>query len=197
MQPESELMNLTPANTQAEVLSIFLVEDDPDTARVLGRYLRHLGHHVQQACCMKDALAALPVNQLDVWISDIGLPDGTGWQLLRRARLPASVYPIAISGFGTANDLSQSKQAGFQRHLIKPFHIQELNEILMGVARARPAGHSETSEVLCGGRVERAVYPIGPADDDDRMDEATAESFPASDPPSWCSGRDRSQRRVD
>ena len=63
----------------------------------------------------------LSEGSVDVLLSDIGLPDGDGWELMERAHLPDSVYAIAMSGFGMGNDHSRSKEAGYRHHLLKPF----------------------------------------------------------------------------
>jgi two-component system CheB/CheR fusion protein len=83
-------------------------------------------------------LAALPDAACEVLISDIGLPDGDGWQLLERLRdgekeLPK--YAIAMSGYGTNADRSKSNAAGYSQHLLKPFKAAELQAILGEAAR--------------------------------------------------------------
>lgn len=66
----------------------------------------------------------------DILISDIRLPDGNGHELLRRLNLPRPVYAIAISGFGTKDDIARSKAAGFRQHLVKPFSGADLKSFL-------------------------------------------------------------------
>ncbi len=63
-------------------------------------------------------------------ISDIGLPDGDGWQLLAKVILPRPIYAIAMSGYGMASDLARSKAAGYRHHLIKPFPRMALDALL-------------------------------------------------------------------
>jgi CheY-like chemotaxis protein len=111
-------------------LRIFIVENHPDTLEGLSMYLRGLGHTIESAHSLKEALVALPDAHPDVLLSDIGLPDGDGWALLRDAHLPKSVYTIAMSGFGMGNDHKKSKQAGYRRHLVKPFDPTELDRAL-------------------------------------------------------------------
>ena len=102
-------------------------------------YLEHLGHAVDSASTVQTALAALVETRCDLLLSDIGLPDGNGWELLQRlegATRPG--FAVAMSGFGMNADQSRSRAAGFQHHLIKPFHPEELDAILGKVRAAQP-----------------------------------------------------------
>ena len=119
-------------------LRIFLVENHTDTLKWLTLYLQQMGHTVSSARTMEEALAALPDAACEVLISDIGLPDGDGWQLLQRLRngekdLPK--YAIAMSGYGMNADRSKSNAAGYSQHLLKPFKAAELQAILGEAAR--------------------------------------------------------------
>jgi len=111
-------------------LSILVVENHADTSKYLCMYLQMMGHAVRAAFNLREALKELAAGPCDVLISDIGLPDGTGWQLLREAHLPATVYAIAMSGFGMGLDASRSKDAGFRHHLLKPFTPDQLDDYL-------------------------------------------------------------------
>ena len=111
-------------------LRVFVVENHADTLDLLTQYLQSMGHAVCSANTMTEALAALPNSPCDALISDIGLPDGDGWELMEKAHLPASVYAIAMSGFGANADRLKSKAAGFRRHLLKPFVPTELDAAL-------------------------------------------------------------------
>jgi len=67
----------------------------------------------------------------EVLVSDLGLPDGDGWQLLRESReAGAFPYAIAMSGFGTFADVATSTEAGFRHHLVKPFEWDALKRLL-------------------------------------------------------------------
>ena len=122
----------------SRTLRIFIVENHPDTLEGLTMYLRGLGHSIEAAHSMKEALTALPNAKVDVLLSDIGLPDGDGWELLKRAGLPKSVYAIAMSGFGMGNDHRKSRAAGYTRHLVKPFDPMELDNALEEAVAALP-----------------------------------------------------------
>ncbi len=112
------LMNIPRATAS---LRVFVVENHADTLKWLSLYLEEIGHTVFSAKTKADALAALPEADCDVLISDIGLSDGDGWELLKSARLPRPIYAIAMSGLGMDNDRVKSKAAGYRHHLLKPF----------------------------------------------------------------------------
>ncbi|MGE5611372.1 MAG: ATP-binding protein, partial [Bacillota bacterium] len=121
-------------------LRILLVEDHQDTAHIMARLLGGLGHEVQTAPGVGKALELAQLQRFDLLISDIGLPDGSGLELMRTLRQRSSIRGIALSGFGMEMDLVQSKEAGFVEHLIKPINFQKLESVI-----ARVAACEETS----------------------------------------------------
>lgn len=106
------------------------MENHADTLKWLSLYLEQMGHTVFSAKTKSAALAALPAAGCDVLISDIGLPDGDGWELLRSAHLPRPIYAIAMSGMGMSSDRLKSKTVGYRHHLLKPFVPDELDTAL-------------------------------------------------------------------
>lgn len=126
-----------------DALRIFVVENHPDTLLYLQMYLETVGHTVASSRTIEGALDALPLAEYDVLISDIGLPDGSGWELLPRvqARLDRPIFAIAMSGFGLGADHERSRQAGFRHHLLKPFRPDELNVMLQEAALETAAAH--------------------------------------------------------
>ena len=119
----------------ARPLRIFVVENHTDTLKYLSMYLEAIGHTVACAKTMAQALESLPSSGCDVLISDIGLPDGDGWELLRTVQLTHPIYAIAMSGFGMNADHARSKTAGYRHHLLKPFIPSELDAALEEAAR--------------------------------------------------------------
>lgn len=107
---------------------ILLVDDHDDTRRTLQRLLERRGHRVRTASSVADAIAAAGQEDFDLLISDIGLPDGSGLDLLKllTASVGHPVAGIALSGFGTEEDVELSTRAGFVCHLIKPIDMQAL-----------------------------------------------------------------------
>ncbi len=124
-------------------LRILIVENHSDTRRFLAMYLEGSGHSVTTAATMQEALKMVPVSDCDVFISDIGLPDGDGWELLRRARFPHPIYPIAMSGYGMGKDQEKSRAAGYRDHLVKPVDVMRLNKLL-GEASAELSAQPST-----------------------------------------------------
>src|SRR6185437_1925014 len=117
---------------------VLLVEDHADTARVLARLLGNNGHTVTISDSIADALAALKGDAFDILISDIGLPDGTGIDLIRtvRQKLCINIPAVALTGFGMDEDVSRTRQAGFDEHLTKPINFARLVETIRRVGSA-------------------------------------------------------------
>jgi CheY-like chemotaxis protein len=115
-------------------LEIFVVEDHEDTTSVLCGLLRDWGHDVRSATTVSAAQEALSLRKSDVLLSDIGLPDGDGWQLIERLGPHAPSYAIAMSGYGRAADQRRSLNAGYRHHLVKPFEVEALRSLLLDAA---------------------------------------------------------------
>jgi CheY-like chemotaxis protein len=106
------------------------VEDHADTRRCICNYFKQLGHHVRFAGSVTEALDQISAAPCDVFVSDVGLPDGDGCELLLRAGFSSDVYTVAVSGFGMGSDRTRSKAAGFHRHILKPFGHEQLDAVL-------------------------------------------------------------------
>jgi PAS domain S-box-containing protein len=111
-------------------LRILLVEDHQDTRRTLSRLLTHFGHSVVTAENVESAMDIMGSNNIDVVLCDIGLPDGSGYEVAAQARAKGHIKAIALTGFGTEQDVQRSKEAGFDFHLVKPINFQELQTVL-------------------------------------------------------------------
>ena len=123
-------------------LRILLVENHDDTRLSLCLLLEQCGHEVHAVETMHQALEMLALRDWDVLLSDIGLPDGNGWELLERAAPQHELYAIAMSGYGMNADRERSLAAGYRHHLVKPMAPEQLECILQSVepAAARGAG---------------------------------------------------------
>jgi signal transduction histidine kinase/CheY-like chemotaxis protein len=119
-------------------LKILVVEDHADTARVMQRLLRESGHEVATAASMSAALRVLEEAVVDLVISDLGLPDGNGLDLMREIGREHRVKGIALSGYGTEDDVQRSLAAGFAAHLTKPVTIAALRQAIVRVAAESP-----------------------------------------------------------
>lgn len=119
-----------PVPGSARPMRIFIVENHDDTRFLLQLLLEQLGHTVFSAPTLGAALAAIPASRADVLISDIGLPDGNGWELLTRLADVRPRYAIAMSGFGQLSDRQRSLAAGYRHHLLKPVEPTRLEALL-------------------------------------------------------------------
>ena len=107
-------------------MRILLVEDHQDTAAMMALILRGDGHDVLDVGTAADALRACNDGCFDLIISDIGLPDLSGWDLLKRLRAHCAVPAIALTAFGSPDDRERSRAAGFAAHLSKPVDFRTL-----------------------------------------------------------------------
>jgi two-component system CheB/CheR fusion protein len=110
--------------------TILLVEDHADTAMMMKLLLERKGYQVNVAPNMTDALDLAAREPFDLLISDIGLPDGSGIELINTLNQHRPVKGIALSGFGMEDDIKRSIEAGFAEHLIKPVSYQKLREAI-------------------------------------------------------------------
>jgi PAS domain S-box-containing protein len=106
--------------------SILFVEDHQDTAEVMSEILRSQGYIVQTCASVSEATRLARENNFDLILSDVGLPDGTGIDLIRAIRLHSKVPAIALTGFGMDQDTASFREAGFNVHLTKPVNLQRL-----------------------------------------------------------------------
>ncbi|HEY2139479.1 MAG TPA: ATP-binding protein [Chthoniobacterales bacterium] len=115
-------------------LDLLLVDDHAQTLGVLSRLLRKRGHRVVTADSVSNALRELEQGTFDALITDIGLPDGTGHDIMRAANEGQAMPGIAFSGFGTEEDIRRSRETGFEHYLIKPVDFRELETCLGRIA---------------------------------------------------------------
>ncbi len=111
-------------------LRILLVDDHLDTALAMRKLLERLGYRITIANTLADALVSYREYPVDLVISDIGLPDGSGLELIRLLKEQRPVTGIALSGFGMEEDVRKSKEAGFYEHLTKPVNFQRLHALI-------------------------------------------------------------------
>jgi PAS domain S-box-containing protein len=114
------------ADPHPSPLRILLVDDHQDTLRAMSRLLRKLEHKVITADCVRAALDVAIDHDFDLLISDVGLPDGTGIQLLKELVRRRPVRGIALTGYGSEGDIRQTHEAGFSAHLTKPIGFAQL-----------------------------------------------------------------------
>ena len=116
---------------------ILLVDDHVDTCAVMEKLLLARGHTVTVAHDMKSALEKAHIAPFDLLISDVGLPDGSGMELMAKLSAKSRLLGIAMSGFGTNADIQKSLEAGFSQHLVKPVTMEGLDAAVEAVANGR------------------------------------------------------------
>jgi PAS domain S-box-containing protein len=114
---------------------LLIVEDHADTARVLSRLLRKRGYDILIAGTTARAMEIIASEPVEIMLSDVGLPDGTGYELIRRAREIRPLVGIAMSGFGMEEDIARSREAGFLEHLVKPVDAAIIDETIRRLAK--------------------------------------------------------------
>jgi signal transduction histidine kinase len=124
----------SPVQGDAQRFRLLVIEDHEPTMTVLARLLRRNGHEVLTASTVKDALLLAATHSFDLVISDIGLPDGNGIDLMRQLTRDYGLRGIAMSGYGMAADRAKTKQAGFVEHLVKPITFDQLDRVLRELA---------------------------------------------------------------
>ena len=118
-------------------LCILLVEDDKDSLSALSRLLRMSGHRALAAASAAEALRLAAGERCDVVVSDVGLPDRSGLDLMRELASQYNLPGIAVSGYTDAADVRECEKAGFSKHLKKPIDFQALLDAVDELARAR------------------------------------------------------------
>lgn len=128
---------------------LLIVDDHVDTSRALARLLTRLGYQVDTADSVRHAIdadraaAASEPGPYDLIISDIGLPDGTGLDIIRAVRqLRPDAKAIALSGFGMEEDVRRSEEAGFGVHLTKPVRFEQLESAIAQLIGTPESSHS-------------------------------------------------------
>ena len=145
-QPSAELLPLR----------LLLVEDHADTIDTFTRLLVRRGYQLRSARNMAEALKVAGDYEFDVLISDIGLPDGSGLDLMRQLTASSGdriIHGIALSGYGMQEDLDRSRAAGFTKHFIKPVDIAQVYAALNNIGKER-SGPGQN-----GKRVTEVVLP--------------------------------------
>ncbi len=115
-------------------LRILVVEDHDDTLQALSRLLTHFGHEISVADDAESARKIIRSKEFDVVLADIALPDGSGYDLVAEAKRKRPVKAVALTGFGTPDDIERGKEAGFDFHLTKPVDFHELRAVLGQIA---------------------------------------------------------------
>lgn len=140
LSPTPELSAPLPTpgeSSHPHALRILLIEDNKDTLQYLASILGQRRHTVRTAADLPSALELVALEDFDLVIADIGLPDGSGLELMHEIKKTRGFPGIALSGFGSDEDIELSKAAGFATHLIKPVDLQTLEATIRQVVPPR------------------------------------------------------------
>ena len=118
-------------------LQILLVEDHADTALVMSKLLEKSGYIVRVANSVNRARQSAEEARIDLLICDVGLPDGSGLELMRELKGRYGLKGICLSGFGMDDDIRQSEAAGFAAHVTKPVDLNRLESLIEQIATSR------------------------------------------------------------
>jgi signal transduction histidine kinase/CheY-like chemotaxis protein len=109
---------------------VLVVDDHEDTCIGMKRMLERHGYEITVAHTAKQAVEKVRTQEFDLLISDIGLPDRSGYELMREVRSSKALPGIALTGFGTEHDINEARAAGFSQHLTKPINFERLEEAI-------------------------------------------------------------------
>jgi signal transduction histidine kinase len=122
-----------PDATVASHRRVLLVDDHYDTCLGMKRMLERRGYQITVAHSAEQAVEKVNTQEFDLLISDIGLPDRSGYDLMREVRLNKRLPGIALSGFGSEQDVNQAREAGFAEHLTKPINFERLEKTIQSL----------------------------------------------------------------
>lgn len=114
----------------ARSLRVLLVEDHDDTRQILHLLMMRWGHSVTTASTLTQARQELAEKTFDLLLSDIGLPDGSGLEVIAALREKSDIPAIAMSGYGMEADIARAHAAGFTEHIVKPVTADLLRKTL-------------------------------------------------------------------
>jgi CheY-like chemotaxis protein len=104
------------------------------------KLLRMSGYVVRSAGTVAEALELAAAERFDVLVSDIGLPDASGYELMRELKARYGVHGIALSGYGMEEDARRSREAGFDDHIVKPVSVPQLRAAIARMTAAAVRG---------------------------------------------------------
>jgi signal transduction histidine kinase/CheY-like chemotaxis protein len=118
---------------------VLVVDDHFDTCTGMKMMLERRGYRVTLAHTADQAVERTRHEEFDLVISDIGLPDRSGYELMQELSTTKGLRGIALSGFGMENDVNRARAAGFSEHLTKPINFDRLEESIQNLLQPEPA----------------------------------------------------------
>ena len=131
-------------------MRVLLVDDHGDSLEITAKLLRLEGYEVATAGSCKEAIELARQARFDLLVTDLGLPDGTGMDLLAEVKSLYDVPGVAMTAHGESWFLEGARQGGFARHLFKPFVFSDLLDAVR-------------SSLGCGDGSSAARAPLPPA----------------------------------
>lgn len=123
--------------------SVLVVEDHFDTRNVLVKVLSSWGHEVGSAGTAAEGIDAVNRSPFDIILCDIGLPDETGWEMMKKIRATnKTICAVALTAYSSSLDRELSRAAGFNFHLAKPPDTARLQAVISGGAYKHYRGES-------------------------------------------------------
>jgi signal transduction histidine kinase len=141
--PDSTTRAVKPGELACQKLRVLVVDDEPDSRELVSKVLSERGADVRTAASVDEALAMLSANPPDVLVTDLGMPDADGYDLLRRLRSlsPAEgggVPVIALTAYAQAEHRATAMNAGFDHYLTKPLDFEAIVEAVGRLGRNPP-----------------------------------------------------------
>src|SRR5713226_885329 len=121
---------------------VLVVDDHRDTCTGMKMMLERRGYEITVAHSAEQAVEKVRTQDFDLLISDIGLPDRSGYELMREVRNSKGLPGIALSGFGSEHDVKKARAAGFSEHLTKPINFEQLEEAIQNLLDLEPTTKS-------------------------------------------------------
>ncbi|MGI8820993.1 MAG: ATP-binding protein [Chthoniobacterales bacterium] len=117
---------------------LLVVDDHADTCMGMKMILERRGYLVTIAHSADEAVEKANGGEFDLLVSDIGLPDRSGYDLMHELHSTKGLRGIAVSGFGMENDVSRAHASGFAEHLTKPINFERLEQVIQQLLDAEP-----------------------------------------------------------
>ena len=140
-EPDANLPSTKKPLTESRKRRILVVDDHHDTCTGMKMMLERRGYEIALAHNADQAAEKARAEEFDLLISDIGLPDRSGYELMQELK-DRGLRGIALSGFGSEHDVNKARAAGFSEHLTKPINFDRLEEAINNLLETEPAEKS-------------------------------------------------------
>ena len=125
---------------------LLVVDDHHDTCIGMKMMLERRGYEITARAYGRSSVKKRAEENFDLIISDIGLPDRSGYELMQELRATKGLRGIALSGFGMENDITRARDAGFSEHLTKPINFERLEGAIQKILEPEAAPRPRSAE---------------------------------------------------